>query len=463
MLDWIAPLGEMGAFAFGALASQMPDVLSRINPNRYEFYGLGVVLALGLYGVHQLWDRRSTLAIKQEAEEAGLNVPPTLHPLIDPAKCIGCGACVRACPEAKVLGLINDKAELIEAASCIGHGACKTACPTDAISLVFGTEARGVEIPFVTPHFESNVPGLFIAGELGGMGLIANAVEQGRQAIAAISGLEGVGETRRFPLDVVIVGAGPAGISAGLAAREKGLRSVTLEQEDFGGTVAHYPRHKIVMTRPVELPLYGAVNKRKVRKEWLLQLWSDVVGRFPTPIRYGERVERVEPYEGGFAVHTPQGYYLTRSVLLATGRRGSPRKLGVPGEESFKVVYNLVDAGQYRGAEVLVVGGGDSALETTALLARAGAAVTLSYRGDIFTRAKPANRKALEMAVERGAVRLMLGSTVQAVHGDSVDLDWAGEPVRLPNDAVVVCVGGVMPGAFLKAIGVAVETKYGTA
>lgn len=463
MLDWMAPLGELGAVTFGSLVAQMPEVLGRINPNRYEFYAVPLVLAFGIYMAWQVREERRSREVKQEADEAGLNEPPTLHPVIDPAKCIGCGACVNACPEGKVLGLIKDKAELIEPASCIGHGACKTACPANAISLVFGTATRGVDIPYVSPGFETNVPGIFIAGELGGMGLIANAIEQGRQALESISRQDGVGDARRLPLDVVIVGAGPAGISAGLAAREKRLRAVTLEQEEFGGTVAHYPRHKIVMTRPATLPLYGRVNKRKVRKEWLLHLWADVVGRYPTPIRYAERVESVVPHEGGFAVQTSQGYYLTQTVLLATGRRGSPRKLGIPGESLPNVVYKLVDATQYRGSRVLVVGGGDSALESAVALAREGAAVTLSYRGAGFTRGKPANRKALEAAVARGYVQLALESTVAAIHPDCVDLDWSGQPLRIPNDAVIVCAGGVLPGTFLKSLGIAVETKYGTA
>ncbi len=463
MLDWIASLATMGASVLGFIVPDMPQVLAMVDPGSYKFYALLAVPTLAVYVATQMRKERRSQAVKQEAEEAGLTEPPSLHPVIDPAKCIGCGACVKACPEGEVIRLIKDKAELVEPASCIGHGACKTACPADAISLVFGTATRGHEIPYVSPSFETNVPGLFIAGELGGMGLIVNAIEQGRQAMEGIARLDGIGAGRRFPLDGVIVGAGPAGISAGLAAREKGLRTVTLEQEAFGGTVAHYPRNKIVMTRPATLPLYGRVNKRKVRKEWLLQLWSDVVGRFPTPIRYDERVESVVPHEGGFAVYTPQGYYLTRSVLLATGRRGSPRKLDVPGETLAKVVYKLVDPVQYRGQRVLVVGGGDSALETAVALAKERVEVTLSYRGAAFTRAKPISRRHIETAVARGYVQLMLDSSVQAIHPDRVDIDLGGKSIWIPNDAVIVCAGGVLPGAFLKAIGIEVETKYGTA
>lgn len=465
MLDWLALVANGDLLTLTALAARASDYLANIdNPNRYEFYALPLVLAWGLYMGWQVREQRRSRVVKEKAEEAGLSEPPSLHPVIDPARCIGCGACVNACPEGKVIGLINEKAELIEPASCIGHGACKTACPADAISLVFGTATRGVEIPNLAPNFETNVPGIFIAGELGGMGLIANAVEQGRQAIEAIARLDGVAREHGHVLDVVIIGAGPAGIAASLAARELGLNSVTLEQESFGGTVAHYPRGKVVMTRPAELPLYGRIGLRKVRKERLLALWADVVRRHELPIRYGERVERILPREdAGFLVQTAQADYHARAVLLATGRRGSPRKLGVPGEELAKVAYSLMSPEQYRGRHVLVVGGGDSALEAATALAVEGVAVTLSYRGSAFARAKPASRKRLEAAVTRGRMQLLLESKVVAIHSERVDIDWGGRVMPLRNNAVIICAGGVLPGAFLKSVGITVETKFGTA
>ena len=146
---------------------------------------------------------------KMQAANATGAEPATLHPLIDYNKCLGCGTCVTACPEGDVLGIINDKAFLVTPSHCIGHGACKSACPQDAITLVFGTARRGVDIPVVKPNFETNVPGIFIAGELGGMGLIRNAIEQGRQAMEYVIKKPGVGQGNA--LDVVIVGAGPAG------------------------------------------------------------------------------------------------------------------------------------------------------------------------------------------------------------------------------------------------------------
>ena len=295
----------------------------------------------------------------QQSLEAGLGEPPSLHPVVDPVRCLGSSACVTACPE-QALGIVGGKAVLVNAAACIGHGACFAACPVDAIKLVFGTEKRGIDIPSVTPEFESNVPGMFIAGELGGMGLIRKAAEQGRQAIDAIRKRKR--GTHEF--DVVIVGCGPAGLSAGLSAIEHKLRYKLIEQEtSLGGAVFHYPRNKIAMTAPVKLALIGKVKFGEVQKEKLLEFWLDVVKRTGLEVSFQECMKGIDREGDGFVVRTDRHQYRTRSVLLALGRRGTPRKLDVPGEESSKVVYRLIDPNQYDGQAVLVVGGGDSALE----------------------------------------------------------------------------------------------------
>lgn len=425
-------------------------------------YGVVMVLIWAGYARARVHLTQRNLTVRQEARSAGLGEPSSLHPLVDYASCIGCGSCVDACPEKTVLGLIHGKAELLHAASCIGHGACARACPTNSITLVFGTEKRGVDIPLIAPNFETNVPGIFIAGELGGMGLIRNAVEQGKQAVESISKLEGIGKTER--LDIVIIGAGPAGISGALAARKHGLRYVVLEQDSLGGTVAHYPRGKLVMTAPVELPLVGKVTFTETSKEALLTFWQGIVQKQALNMHFNERMDTVTPEGDGYVVKSLQGQYHTRAVLLAIGRRGTPRTLGVPGEESTKVVYRLIDPEQYRGQHVLVVGGGDSALEAACAIAdEPGATVTLSYRGDGFARAKQKNRERIQQAQEAGRMAVLLGSEVIRIDARQVEIDHLQQRSQLPNDAILVCAGGILPTPFLKSIGIEVETKFGTA
>jgi len=401
------------------------------------------------------------MRLRDESIEAGLDQPASLHPVIDTHQCIGCRSCVSACPENNVLGIINDKAELISPANCIGHGACKTACPMSAITLVFGTAERGVDIPMVAADFETNVPGIFIAGELGGMGLIRNAIEQGRQAMEGI--IRRCRDKSGPELDVVIVGAGPAGLSATLSAMERRLRYVTVEQDCVGGTVSHFPRGKVVMTAPVNLPVVGMIRFREITREALLGFWEDVIGKTGARIRFSERVQSITPAADGIEVRTTQGNYRCRCVLLAIGRRGTPRKLGVPGEESSKVVYRLIDPGQYRNSRVLVVGGGDSALEAAASIAAfPNAEVTLSYRGDAFSRCKQKNRERISGMQQNGSIQLLMNSRVKSIHNDKVDIEQNGTHMELANDVVIVCAGGILPTPFLKEIGIKVDTKYGT-
>lgn len=430
------------------------------------YYVAVLITILVIYFVIKKRNERAATAYRDDAISAGLTEPASLHPVIDPSRCRGCGACVHACPEQpdhKVLGLIKGRATLINPTDCIGHGACKEACPHDAITLVFGTEKRGVDIPLLSDQFETNVPGVFIAGELGGMGLIRNAIRQGQEAIDYIAQRRD-SSTSTDCLDVVIVGAGPAGFTATLGAHKHGLRYRTVEQESLGGSVFQFPRGKLVMTQPAELPLVGTVKFREVSKEKLLEFWTDVETKTRIKIHYGERVEGVERTDSGLVVTTSQGRYLTRNVLLALGRRGTPRKLGVEGEELAKVVYRLIDPEQYRGQRVLVVGGGDAALEAACSVAdQPDTTVTLSYRSSAFGRAKKKNRERLDTAVGAGRIELLLSSNVKRISPDTVELEQEGEKVLRPNDAVIVNAGGILPTPFLERIGIQVETKYGEA
>ena len=390
---------------------------------------------------------------------AGLTEPSSLHPVIDPKKCLGSGACVNACPE-QAIGIIRGKAHLINPTFCIGHGACLPACPHDAIKLVFGTEKRGMDIPQVNPNFETNVPGIFIAGELGGMGLIRKSVAQGKQAIDSIRALK----AQPPQLDVVIIGAGPAGLAAGLAAINHKLRFVLLDQEDsLGGAVFHYPRNKIVMASTMELPLVGTVKMGELSKESLLEFWNGIIKKTGLKIQFRERMEKINKVANGFEVVTSRKTYQARAVLLSIGRRGTPRKLDVPGEELPKVVYRLIDPEQYQRQHVLVVGGGDSALEAALSIAdEPGTTVTLSYRSEAFGRVKQKNRERLQTAEAAGRVKVLLESKVMNIAAKAVSIEQKGKPLTVQNDAVIVCAGGILPTPFLKDLGILVETKHGT-
>jgi thioredoxin reductase len=399
----------------------------------------------------QVWERTKRL---------NLTEPVSLHPKINEHKCICTGACVEVCPEKDVMGMIDGKPKLLNPSACIGHGECMRACPVDAIELVIGTEKRGVDIPMlVDTGFQSNVPGLHIAGELGGMGLIHNAINQGQQAMRAIAKsqppkVDGVKQ-------VIIVGAGPAGLSAALQAREAGLDFLCVDQEQMGGALRSFPRQKVVMTAAVSLPGYGKVKLTRTTKEALLELWEQVVSKTSLPIEAGVKVSDIQRGDDGvFTVTTSTGSHRAQRVLLAIGRRGAPRKLGVPGEQLTKVTYKLLEPEQYRGAKCLVVGGGDSAVETAMALAReAGTTVTLCYRGEKFDRIKPGNRELLDAMTAEKKLDVRMKTTPKEIQEKHVEMPDG----KLENDYVFVCIGGELPSAWLGKIGVAVKTMHGEA
>ena len=428
-------------------------------------YYLMPVLLVSSYALYRGQVHKRNRLVLERARSAGLAEPVSLHPIFDEVKCLGCKACVSACPEKdkQVIGIVANKAQLVNPSHCIGHGACKKACPFDAITLVFGSEKRGVDIPMVSENFETNIPGIFIAGELGGMGLIRNAVEQGKQALAAIK--QSLRKNQPDDVhDVIIVGAGPAGFSASLAAQESKLKYLTLEQDSLGGTVFNFPRGKVVMTQPANLPMVGKIKVRETSKEALLSIWQDIEQRTRVQIQYRQKVDAIERAEHGFTVTTPGGQYKTQTILLAIGRRGTPRKLGVSGEELPKVVYRLIDPEQYIGHKVLIVGGGDSALEAALSIAeQPDTRVALSYRSASFSRAKEKNRQRIEQASASGQIQVLYSSNVTHIDERTVSLSTESGDLTLDNDAVIINAGGILPTAFLKDIGIEVETKFGTA
>ena len=397
------------------------------------------------------------------AKQEGLYEPVSLHPVVDPNVCIQTGACVAACPEKDILGIRNGKATTINASRCIGHGACFHACPTQAITLCIGTEKRGVDLPHVNMLFETNIPGIYIAGELGGMGLIKNAVEQGRQAVENI--VKSLKKDHKADYDLVIVGAGPAGISASLTAKKHHLRFLTLEQDTLGGTVFTFPRSKIVMTSPMDLPLHGKVRLSETSKPQLLEFWKDVLGKNGIDISENTKVESIINDNGHFRIETLAGdNYTAKFVLLAIGRRGTPRKLGVEGETLEKVAYRLLEPEDISGKDIMVVGGGDSAIESALLLADRNK-VTLSYRGEAFSRLKPKNSQKIDEAAVSGQINVLFNTIPVKIEDDSVILSTSngGEPLKINNDLVYIFAGGELPVEFLKKAGILITKKFGDA
>lgn len=428
-------------------------------------YTTPLLLILAFY----LYKRKKQHQISKDflvqARSDGLTEPASLHPIIDPQKCLGCASCISACPEQNVLGLIDRHAHLVNPANCIGHGACKTSCPQNAISLVFGSAKRGVDIPELATDFQTNIPGIFIAGELGGMGLIKNAIEQGRQAMNSIAKYVAK-QPQSDPsiVDCVIVGAGPAGLSAMLGAKEKQLNIVCIDQEVPGGTVSHFPRGKLVMTAPANMPIVGKVKFGEISKEKLLSFWLTLIEKHNLKINHNETmIDITTDKQGCLTLTSSEQIYTTKSILLAIGRRGTPRKLGVKGEEQSKVVYRLTDAEQYEDEDVLIVGGGDSALEAACSIAELGRCrVSISYRSDTFSRAKAKNRARIDKLVASNELQLFMSSQVNNISKDNVQLTIHHEIKTIANSVIIVCAGGVLPTPFLKKTGIMVATKYGT-
>ncbi len=394
--------------------------------------------------------------------------PKAQHPHIDLTYCIGCQSCTTVCPEGDVLGMVGGKAAIINGYKCIGHSLCAEVCPVGAITMVMATPSMGAEMPALTPEYETNVRNLFIVGELGGLALIKNAVNQGRDCIDTITGRLAsapAGPEIAGVCDVLIVGAGPAGISASLRAIENKLKYVTIEQDEVGGTVAKYPRQKLVMTTPVEFPMYGKFKKMELSKENLLAFWQKVMQRADFRVRSGEKVEDIQKGPDGlFSIATAKAQYRSRAVVLALGKSGTPRKLGVPGEDLPKVMYRLIEADHYVYKKILIVGGGDSAVEAAmGLASQVGNLVTLSYRQDAFARIKARNQERIEACMRSGKVKVIFNSKPVEFRQDAVILDVKGERHEITNDFVWIFAGGTPPNDFLKKIGVQLGSRDLTA
>ncbi len=418
----------------------------------------GVIVLMGMIFIPYVRKFRKTHEIyaqrREEAVAMGITRPRAQFPMINRSLCIGCGACVDACPEGDVLGVVWGSADVINGERCVGHGYCEKVCPVGAIKIGLGDIKTRPDIPILTASNETSVPGIFIAGELGGLSLIRNAISQGTAVVQEIAGRIGTpGASDLYHL--VIVGAGPAGIAAALTATQHDLNYLMLDEGEIGGTILKYPRRKLVMTQPVELPLYGWLKKDEYSKEFLMETWQDISTRFELRVRSGQRVESVERVGNHFEIKTGDNVFSARFVVLAMGRRGTPRKLEVPGEDLPKVMYQLVDAKSYSNQNMLVVGGGDSAVEAAVGLGKQpGNKVTISYRKSGFFRVKKKNETAIHRLMADKKVFAEFDSQVTEIRPDSVMLRTKEGLKEIPNDFVIVQIGGIPPFDMLKQMGI---------
>jgi thioredoxin reductase/Pyruvate/2-oxoacid:ferredoxin oxidoreductase delta subunit len=420
----------------------------------------GIILILIFtipYLIRWLKNHRLTLNKLEDANKTGANKPLMQHPIIDLSRCIGCGICTKVCPEGEVLGLVGGKAVLINGNKCIGHEVCMESCPVGGIEVGLGDISSREDIPQLNDKLESNLENVFIIGELGGLALIRNAISQGVRVAQTIQQRT---KDSKKESKIVVVGAGPAGLACSISLHLQGAAITLIDQSKPGGTILQYPRKKLVLVQPVELPGYGILKNKEYEKEELLEIWDDILKTNSPDFQTGHQLLALEKTESSYIVRTTLGQFDADYVVLALGRRGTPRKLNIPGEGLPKVAYKLIDAERYQNQHILVVGGGDSAVESAVGLGQQpGNTVTLSYRKNVLSRIKSRNEEQVKKAVKNGWINILYESNPVSIHDDYVTLNQGDKSIRLENNYVFIFAGGVLPFKLMDSLGV----QFGTA
>jgi thioredoxin reductase (NADPH) len=401
--------------------------------------------------------RRRHAAVMQPAVSVG---PAILVHDINDDRCTGCDACVAVCPT-NVLDLVANKSRVLRFHDCIQCEACMFACPTEALVMFpEGSVPPPLQVPEIDENFQTIVPGQYLIGEVAGKPLVKSAANLGRAVVEhmMLTGLRpgAIGRSDTI-VDVAIVGSGPGGLSAALTCIQKGLSYVVLEKEQIiASTIARYPKGKLVMAEPYDTANLSFLPVFDSAKEQLIPIWNELIERVGMNVNKGESVETIaRAPDGAFEIRSTVNVYRAQRVVLSIGTRGKPRTLQVAGENLPKINSLLEDPDEWRGRSVLVVGGGDSAVEAAVALADAGAKVMISYRGKGFNRAAPKNKQTVEQYASEGRLKAKLGSQVLQFDHDSVTLALAdGSQKRYPNDAAFVLIGADPPIQWLEKMGI---------
>ena len=434
-----------------------------------SYLGYGLMVSIAIFSIIKKGKKsKKAISTLEKNIRANLHEPATLHPEINDSLCAGCGACVKACPEGEILQLISHKAVLVYPTKCIGHGACEASCPFGAIDLVFGTKTRGMEIPRITTDFETNIPGLYIAGELGGMGLIRNAIKQGK--FATYDAISKMGQNNQSTdTDIFIVGAGPAGFSSALAAKEKNQKYILIEQNSFGGTIFNFPRQKIVTSHPLEFPIVGNKKFKSniVLKEEILNVFSKIKNENNLVIHEKETFKNLKKLDNGtFEIETSKGKYTSKKVILGMGVRGSPRKLGIPNEDLAKVTYNLVDPEEYQNSSIAIVGGGNAGLEAAQYLSKPHLKnkIHLVVRGgakEAFSRSNEQNQNLVFELEKKKLITIHYDSAIKSIEQDHIILTTGNSELKLINHYIFIFAGADVPFKFLMSLGIIIDKAHG--
>ena len=386
---------------------------------------------------------------------------PRLGQLAFPIACRRCTlqSCLKACAFGAIT-LDEETGEARIGKKCAGCGGCAKACPNGVISMrekAYAAEDFPLPIPQTDPAGLTNVPGMYVIGDATGDALIKIAINAGKRAIDHIAAA-GKPLAQAPVQDVIIVGAGPGGLSAALSCQQKQLGFLVFDKGSFASTIQNFPKRKLVMAEPAHLPLYGPLWLQNATKEELIEKWQEIIDQTGLTIREREAVSAIShEADGTFLVQTDQGQYQSSAVVMAIGARGSPRPLGIPDEQEPRVQYLLTDPDAFAGQRVLVVGGGDSAVEAAMSLADvADTTVSLSYRKESFDRIKALNRERLSEYEADGRITTLFKSTVARLGPGQAVLKIGQEEKLMENDVVFALLGAEPPTKFLAQAGICI-------